>query len=144
MGQLRTALAAYLLEGHGPAAALERLDRLAMRIPGALASTAAVVILDLVTGDLCWARAGHLPPLLVETEDIRFLTEGASGPLGVHHAPPFSEAATPVEPGTCLLLYTDGLIERRGQVIDEGLDHLAATAAELRSEPRAARHRSRR
>jgi DNA-binding response OmpR family regulator/anti-sigma regulatory factor (Ser/Thr protein kinase) len=135
MGQLRTALAAYLFDGHSPAAALQRLDRAAARIPGALASTAAVLILDLGGGDLCWASAGHPPPLLVEPDDIRYLTDGAGGPLGVHHRPSYREAATRVEPGACLLLYTDGLIERRGQVIDKGLDHLAATVAELPSEP---------
>ena len=66
MGQLRTALATALLHGDSAAAALEHLDRMAARIPGALASTAAVMILDLLTGNLCWARAGHPPPLLIE------------------------------------------------------------------------------
>ncbi|MGB8961895.1 MAG: SpoIIE family protein phosphatase [Pseudonocardiaceae bacterium] len=135
MGQLRTALATALLHGDSPATALEHLDRMAARIPGALASTAAVMILDLVTGNLCWARAGHPPPLLVEPEHIRYLTDGAGGPLGIRGRPPYREAATRIEPGGCLLLYTDGLIERRGQVLDEGLDYLAATAAALCSEP---------
>jgi len=135
MGQLRTALAAYLLEGHGPAAALERLDRLAARIPGALASTAAVMILDLGSGQLCWTRAGHPPPLLIEPDALCYLTEGAGGPLGVPRRPPYPEATTQITPGTCLLLYTDGLIERRGQILDEGLDHLTATATALGSEP---------
>jgi anti-anti-sigma factor len=135
MGQLRTALATALLHGDSPAVALEHLDRMAARIPGALASTAAVMILDLLTGDLCWARAGHPPPLLVEPEGVRYLTDGAGGPLGIPGRPPYPDGATRIEPGACLLLYTDGLIERRGQVIDEGLEHLAATAAALCSEP---------
>jgi hypothetical protein len=135
MGQLRTVLAAYLLDDHGPAAALERLDRLAVRIPGALASTAAVMIVDLDSGRLSWARAGHPPPLLVESEDVRYLAEGAGGPLGVTRRPPYREAVTRIEPGACVLLYTDGLIERRGQVIDEGLNHLATTATKLCAQP---------
>jgi anti-anti-sigma factor len=135
MGQLRTALVTALLHGDSAGAALEHLDRMAVRIPGALASTAAVMILDLLTGDLCWARAGHPPPLLVEPEGVRYLTDGAGGPLGIPGRPPYPEASTRIEPGACLLLYTDGLIERRGQVIDEGLDHLAGTAAALCSEP---------
>jgi anti-anti-sigma factor len=134
MGQLRTALATALLHGDSAATALEHLDRMAARIPGALASTAAVMILDLLTGNLCWARAGHPPPLLVEPEGVRYLTEGAGGPLGIPGRPPYPEASIRIEPGACLLLYTDGLIERRGQVIDEGLDHLASTAAALCSE----------
>jgi anti-anti-sigma factor len=135
MGQLRTVLAAYLLDDHGPAAALERLDRLAVRIPGALASTAAVMIVDLDSGRLSWARAGHPPPLLVEPDDVRYLAEGAGGPLGVTRRPPYREAVTRIEPGACVLLYTDGLIERRGQVIDEGLNHLATTATKLCAQP---------
>ncbi|MDQ3901537.1 MAG: SpoIIE family protein phosphatase [Actinomycetota bacterium] len=63
------------------------------------------------------------------------LTSGAGGPLGIPGRPPYPQAATRIEPGACLLLYTNGLIERRGQVIDEGLDHLAFTAAQLRAEP---------
>jgi hypothetical protein len=93
------------------------------------------MILDLGSGQLCWTRAGHPPPLLVEPDQTRYLTDGAGGPLGVIRRPPYPEAATRIEPGTCLLLYTDGLIERRGQVLDEGLEHLAATAAELYSAP---------
>jgi anti-sigma regulatory factor (Ser/Thr protein kinase) len=135
MGQLRTALAAYLLDGHGPAAALERLNRLASRIQGALASTAAAMILDLDTGQLRWARAGHPPPLLVEPDNVRYLADGASGPLGVPRRALYPEATTHIDPGACLLLFTDGLIERRGHVIDEGLDHLVATAVELCAEP---------
>jgi anti-anti-sigma factor len=135
MGQLRTALATALLHGDSASAALEHLDRMAARIPGALASTAVVMILDLVTGELCWCRAGHPPPLLVAPDGVRYLTNGAGGPLGIPGRPPYPQAATRIEPGACLLLYTDGLIERRGQVIDEGLDHLAFTAAQLRAEP---------
>lgn len=139
MGQLRTAvataLATALLHGDSAAAALEHLDRMAARVPGALASTAVVTILDLVTGQLCWSRAGHPPPLLVAHDDIRYLTDGAGGPLGIPGRPPYPQASTRIGPGACLLLYTDGLIERRGQVIDEGLDHLAFTAAQLRAQP---------
>ena len=64
MGQLRSALAAYLLDGHGPAAALERLDRFAARIPGAQGSTCVCLTLDWLSGELRYARAGHLPVLL--------------------------------------------------------------------------------
>ena len=135
MGQLRTALATALLHGDSAAAALEHLDRMAARIPGALASTAVVMILDLMTGQLCWCRAGHPPPLLVAHDDTRYLVDGAGGPLGVPGRPSYPQASTRIEPGACLLLYTDGLIERRGQVIDEGLDHLAFTAAQLRAQP---------
>ncbi len=135
MGQLRTALATALLHGDSAAAALEHLDRMAARIPGALASTAVVMILDLMTGELCWCRAGHPPPLLVGSRNACYLIDGAGGPLGIQGRPPYPQACTHIEPGACLLLYTDGLIERRGQVIDEGLNHLASTATQLRDQP---------
>ena len=67
MGQLRSALSAYLLEGHPPAEALERLDRFAAGVDGALGSTCACLTLDWETGLLTWALAGHLPLLLLAT-----------------------------------------------------------------------------
>jgi anti-anti-sigma factor len=73
MGQLRSALAAALLQGHGPAAALELLDRFAARVPGTRASTAACVTLDWAAGRVRWARAGHPPPLLVDADGVRHL-----------------------------------------------------------------------
>jgi anti-anti-sigma factor len=135
MGQLRIALATALLHGESPAAALEHLDRVATRIPGSLACTAAVMILELDSGQLSWSRAGHPPPLLLTEGDARYLTGGAGVPLGIRIRAPYTDAATRIEPGATLLLYTDGLFERRGQVLDEGLDHLAATAAQLHGDP---------
>ncbi len=131
MGQLRSALAAYLLDGHGPAAALTRLDRFAARIPAARASTAVCVVLDPERGELWWARAGHLPPLLVDAGGTRTYLDGPSGTLlGLTTPLPVLEGRTAVAPGTTLLLYTDGLVERRGTVVDDGLERLAAAAAD--------------
>ena len=129
MGQLRTALSGYLLAGHGPAEALGLLDGLTARIPGARASTAMCLVLDPHRGDLRWARAGHLPALLVTADGsaVRYLDDPAGhGPLlGL---PPdrrgHGEAVAQLEPGATLLLYTDGLVERRGESLDEGLDRL--------------------
>src|SRR5262249_16806192 len=59
MGQLRSTLAAYLVEGHPPASALARLDEFAARVPDALASTVVCVVIDCAAGELRWARAGH-------------------------------------------------------------------------------------
>jgi len=127
MGQLRSALATALLHGHGPASALELLDRFAARVPGARASTAACVTLDWTTGRVCWARAGHPPPLLAGPDGVRHLDGDGHGPvLGLTRRPPYGEGVANVEPGTSLVLYTDGLVERRGEVIDAGLDRLVA------------------
>ena len=132
MGQLRSALAAYLLDGHSPAAALERLDRFARRVPGASGSTCACLVLDCATGELCWARAGHPPVLLLEPAGPRYLDEGGGTVLGVTGRPPYPEAEAVIEPGSSVLLYTDGLVERRGEVVDEGQERLARAAGQIR------------
>ncbi|MFW3171716.1 SpoIIE family protein phosphatase [Geodermatophilus sp. CPCC 206100] len=130
MGQLRSALSAALLQGAGPAEALELLDRFAARLPGALASTAACLVLDGETGAVRWARAGHPPPLLVTADGARLLDEAGSGAvLGAPGRPPYREGRIDIPAGATLLLYTDGLVERRGEVLDEGLDRVAAAAA---------------
>ncbi len=132
MGQLRSALAAYLLDGHSPAAALERLDRFARRVPGSAGSTCVCLVVDCVDGALCWASAGHPPVLLLEPEGPRYLDEGGGTVLGVTGRPPYRQAEALIAPGSSVLLYTDGLVERRGEVLDDGLERLARAAAGVR------------
>lgn len=137
MGQLRTALAAALLRGDGPAAALRQLDRFAGRVPGARASTAACVLLESETGAACWASAGHPPPLLVSGSGGRFLP-GATGPaLGLPgtRGRRYTEREVRLAPGDTLVLYTDGLVERRGEPLDEGLARLRAAAERRADDP---------
>lgn len=129
MGQLRSSLASYLLDGHGPAAALERLDRFAARIPGAQGSTCVCATLDWLTGELRYARAGHVPVLLVGPDGAEYLEQGAGTVLAVLGRPVYVEGTVTIAPGTSVLLYTDGLVERRGEVIDDGLERLAVAAA---------------
>lgn len=132
MGQLRSALAAYLLQDQGPAQALKNLNHFTTRIPGARGSTATVMILDTTTGELRWACAGHPPPLVVDPQgDPRYLEDGRGPCLGVSKQLPFREGHTHIAPRSCLLLCTDGLFERRGETIDDGLDRLAAATAVL-------------
>jgi anti-anti-sigma factor len=127
MGQLRSALSTALLTGNSPAEALELLDRFAARLPGATASTAACLVLDWGRGRIRWARAGHPPPLLLSAGRTRFLAEeGAGTVLGVPGRRPYTEGTAEIEPGDVLLLYTDGLVERRSESLDEGLGRLAA------------------
>jgi GAF domain-containing protein/anti-sigma regulatory factor (Ser/Thr protein kinase) len=132
MGQLRSALAAYLLDDHGPAEALERLDRFARRVDGAAASTVACGVLDRHSGELTWARAGHVPALVIDDAGGRFLVGGAGTVLGVRRRPPVAEQVTVLEPGSSVVLYTDGLVERRGEDVDVGLARLQRAAVELR------------
>jgi anti-anti-sigma factor len=129
MGQLRSALASQLLDGRSPAAALERLDRFAARVAGSAGSTCACMVLDWSTGELTWSLAGHPPVLLVDDVSARFLGGGAGAVLGVPGRAPYAEAATTVSAGASVVLYTDGLVERRGETLDTGLDRLADAAA---------------
>ena len=127
MGELRGGLRAGVLDGGEPNAALRRLDRLAERA-GRMA-TVLLVLLDPETGALRYASAGHLPPLLIEPGGaVRFLVGGAAPPLLVFD-PSVAPGTATLAPGACLLLYTDGLVERRTESIDQSLERLAAAAA---------------
>lgn len=132
MGQLRTALSGYLLAGHGPGPALDLLDGLVARVPGARASTAICVLVDTESREVRWSRAGHLPALLVDDDGPRLLTDAAGhGPLlGLAPASrsPRTEGVVTIADGDDLVLYTDGLVERRGESLDEGLERLVAVA----------------
>jgi serine phosphatase RsbU (regulator of sigma subunit)/anti-anti-sigma regulatory factor len=131
MGQLRSALASSLLDGNSPAQALEKLDRFARRVDGALATTCACLVLDYSTGELSYASAGHLPILLLEPGGPRFLDQARGTVLGLRNRDPYAEASTAIEPGTTVLAYTDGLIERRDESLSASLSRLAATAGPL-------------
>jgi serine phosphatase RsbU (regulator of sigma subunit) len=127
MGQLRSALSAATHGADGPPEALDTLDRYAGTVEGARGTTVVQVRLDRSRGTVRYSRAGHLPPLVVTAGgEASFLEDAGGPPLGValQHAPrPKAEAPFPAR-GT-LVLYTDGLIERRGQPIDAALAGLA-------------------
>jgi serine phosphatase RsbU (regulator of sigma subunit) len=118
MGQLRTVVRAYAIEGHSPAQVIARVDRLFQQLaPDQLATVVYAVVEP--GRNVCFANAGHPPPLLIEPGGpSRFLTGGLSVPLGVpsgmssdktvHH-----DHTVTLLPGSVLLLYTDGLFERR-------------------------------
>jgi PAS domain S-box-containing protein len=142
MGKLSAALGAYLREGHGPARALDLLSSYARDVHQALGSTAICLVLDTETGELRGACAGHPPPLLLEpgrggpADDpdpaggpIRFWEELRGVALGVPRAPNRTEPRVTLRPGSSVLLYTDGLVERRREVIDDGMLRLRLAVA---------------
>ncbi|HTK67122.1 MAG TPA: SpoIIE family protein phosphatase [Pseudonocardia sp.] len=131
MGQLRSALAAYLLEDHGVAHAVSMLSAYTARVEGALGSTVVCLELDTATGDLRWVTAGHPPPLILAPEGPRYLSGGHGIVLGAGHLDSYREASTRLEPGSSVVLYTDGLVERRGEVIDHGLDRLTEATTDV-------------
>jgi anti-anti-sigma factor len=124
MGQLRTAIRAYALENPSPASVLEQMSRLVGQLEAGQMATVVYAVLDPGSETLTYASAGHPAPLLLGPDGTAtYLEGGRSMPLGV--APGARpEAVTAIEPGSTLILYTDGLIERRGHSIDEGLETL--------------------
>ncbi len=124
MGQIRTACRAYAQLGLAPADVLEQLSVLVDDIaPGSIA-TCVYAVLDTHRDRLRAAVAGHLPPARRDQEGtVTFMDEQVGPPLGVgRHR--YTEQEVPLPPGARLLLYTDGLVERRGRPIDDGLRQL--------------------
>ena len=128
MGQLRSAIRIYAWEEHArPAAALGRVDRLFDKL-GLAYATCLFGVLDLGASTFRWSNAGHPPPLLLRAGTATFLTEGGGVLLGVTAGAGMEEATTELREGDLLVLYTDGLVERRDESLQCGLDRLAAAA----------------
>lgn len=130
MGQLRSASRMLMMEGHGPAETLERLSVFAESVEGADCTTVCCMVVDPASGDATYASAGHPPPLLWTGGEGRWLNDGRSRPLGLGR-PTRLEATVRIGPSDRLLLYTDGLVERRGEVIDVGMERLVARMADV-------------
>ncbi len=130
MGQLRSALRAFALVGEEPGAILARLSAFADTVDGAMAATAVVGKLDPASGRLSYACAGHPWPLLARADgSAEYLQAGRGVPLACLGESEYPEATVQLDPGTTILLYTDGLTERRGQPIDAVLERLRTVAA---------------
>lgn len=131
MGQLRSALSAASRVVDGPARALEVLGLYARSVDGAENTTVADTFIDWDTHTITYSSAGHPPPALLQADGtVKFLDQATDPPLGARpeHAPRL-QATEPFTEGAVLVLYTDGLIERRREDIDTGLARLASSLA---------------
>ncbi len=140
MSRLRAAVGATALSQADPAVVLSTLDTYAATVQGARCATVAYALVD--AGDpgngspatLSYSCAGHPYPLLVSADPGRapvFLEGGRRTPVATGRVKAAdSTAQAELPPGTLVLLYTDGLIERPGESLDEGFERLKATAAE--------------
>jgi CheY-like chemotaxis protein len=129
MAELRHAVRAYAVEGHPPGAVLELVNRLMRTVLPNESATLCLLTIEPATGRVRMASAGHLPPLLQVDGTVSYL-EHRAPLLGIRAPrPPDLEFVLPS--GGTLVLYTDGLIERRDADIDVGLTALAACAAEV-------------
>lgn len=132
MGRLSHTLHAYALEHPSPAAVLERVNRFAYEEE--LIATATYVVLDPSTGQGSYASCGHLPAVVRSNGEARLLARAAAPPLGTElRAVP--EIPLDLSPPALLVLYTDGLVEVRGEEIDAGLERLLGATAAGPDEP---------
>jgi serine phosphatase RsbU (regulator of sigma subunit)/anti-sigma regulatory factor (Ser/Thr protein kinase) len=130
MGELRAALRAYAIEEpYAPGVVLTRLNALVTRTQGpGMVATLLYVVIDLDDRVARFASAGHLPALLKGVDGTtHFLERPALPPLGVVQHTVFESWDVELKAGDTLLLYTDGLIERRDESIDAGLGRLRET-----------------
>ncbi|HEX8868075.1 MAG TPA: PP2C family protein-serine/threonine phosphatase, partial [Lentzea sp.] len=126
MGRLKSALRAYALEYVDPAQVLSKLDRKASHFEHNTMATVAYAVIDTTTHRMTLAVAGHLPPVLaVPGENARFVSVHIGPPIGFDLGISGRRSAdVDVPRGTLMVLYTDGLVERRGQDLDIGLERL--------------------
>jgi anti-sigma regulatory factor (Ser/Thr protein kinase) len=130
VGKLRNALRAYTVEGHPPDRALEHLNALVDRTAHEMA-TVLLVVLSPGDGRVRWVSAGHPPALVRRADgDRRFLEGGVSVPLGAIAHAEYEAAEDVLAPGDMLLLYTDGLVERRDVPLDDRFGRLREAAAQ--------------
>ncbi|MFD5828272.1 SpoIIE family protein phosphatase [Lentzea sp. NPDC060358] len=131
MGRLRAVLSERLAATGDAREALRSADAASRRIPGAPAATACVAVLDLGTGAVEHASAGHPPPLVVAAEGARFLTGGGDPPFGVGTARTRTLHRTRLATGDVVLLYTDGVLERPRRTFAEATVELLQVASDV-------------
>jgi serine phosphatase RsbU (regulator of sigma subunit)/anti-sigma regulatory factor (Ser/Thr protein kinase) len=130
MAQLRTALRAYAVEEHPPATVVETVNRMMWELGPLAMTTLAYIVLDPAEEMLELVVAGHLPPLLVRPGgEAEYLPLQGAIALGASPTSTYRCDTMPFSAGAMLVLYTDGLVERRGASIDEGLERLRALSA---------------
>ncbi len=135
MARLRFSIEGYLSEGHPPDAVLNLCSRQLDIVREAHFATVLVGSGDLETGIISIANAGHLRPLVISTDGTTHYVDLPLGPpLGVTQNP-YEMGRFELEAGSTLLGFTDGLVERRYENIDLGLERLAAAASAQVSSP---------
>ncbi|HEX4116311.1 MAG TPA: SpoIIE family protein phosphatase [Solirubrobacteraceae bacterium] len=131
MAEIRTALRAYMVQGHKLTDVISMLNELLISMGRSRGATLSILEFDPEAEELEAVTAGHLPPLLVEPDGHTRLLEQTHGlPVGVRIGHHYQACRHPFPTGSRLLLYTDGLIERRDESIDEGLQRLTIAAHE--------------
>ena len=134
MGQLRTAVRAYALLDHEPQSVLTYLDELVTGLSEEVLVTCVYGVYDPWTRRCQLARAGHPSPLLAAEDECSVVRLASGVPLGVGGVP-YEQDEIAVPPGAQLVFYTDGVVERRGETLESGLNALRAAVAGAGSDP---------
>jgi PAS domain S-box-containing protein len=130
MGQLRNVLRAYAVESSSPADVVRRVNNFDSAQDHPHFATLMYLIFDPRTAALRFSSAGHPPPLILRPDGTtEYLEGGRSVPIGAYPDAEYEEETTTLETGSTLLLYTDGLVERRGSTLTEGFEVLARSVA---------------
>lgn len=124
MSQMRNSIRAYLLRDQSPAGALSDLNKLVSELMPNDMATALVVVYDSDSRVLEGASAGHLPPFLMTDSDVQTFDIGRGPALGVAPDMQYRSTQHVAGIGERLVVFSDGVVERRGESIDEGLARL--------------------
>jgi serine phosphatase RsbU (regulator of sigma subunit)/anti-sigma regulatory factor (Ser/Thr protein kinase) len=129
MAEIRASVRAYMVQGHKLTEVIRMLNELLVSFGRDRGATLAILELDTEAEELEMVTAAHLPPLLIKPDGgTQLLEQRASPPVGVRSQNDYRACRYSFPVGSSLLLYTDGLIERRGESIDEGFERLIAAA----------------
>jgi serine phosphatase RsbU (regulator of sigma subunit) len=132
MSRLRTAFHVYALDGLSGAEILERLNTYMVTAAGSEPTMASMLVADhdAATNRVRFANAGHLPPCLRRGQgDAELISVAPGTPVGAVEGATYEHTDATIPPGATLLLYTDGLIERRQEGLDEGFERLCSAVA---------------
>lgn len=130
MGQMRTAIRAYAVEGHPADVVVSHANRLLVGMGTDLFATCCYVVVDMEEGTGWCARAGHIPPVLRFPDGTTEVVSAEGGPpLGVDGDAYYPITPLELVPGTVLVLTTDGLVESRSLTLDDGLSQLRQALA---------------
>jgi GAF domain-containing protein/anti-sigma regulatory factor (Ser/Thr protein kinase) len=135
MGQLRHALRIFAVAGEEPATLAERVASVVRTLDRREMATLSYLALDPTGREVRHVSAGHPPPLVVEGGTMRFLDSASGAPLGALAHPRYEPSVDQLANDSVLVLYTDGLVERRDRSIEEGMQRLAEVVADAGPDP---------
>lgn len=128
MASLRFAIHAYAIQRDAPATILSKLSRLLSVAETGQIATVLCAMVNLEEREITLASAGHLPPLLIAAGRGEYLNPAVGVPIGVEEGAQYDSTRVPVPAGATLLAFTDGLVERKNESLDQGLERLRNVA----------------